>query len=540
MGTEEAPWWKRGVFYQIYVRSFADSDGDGIGDLRGIIEHLDHLAGSPQSLGVDALWLTPIFPSPLADCGYDVSDHTSVDPAYGGLDDFDALLDECHRRGLKVILDMVLNHTSCEHPWFLESRSSRDNPKRDWYVWRDGRAPGKPPNRWRSVMEGSAWTWDERTGQYYYHAFLPQQPDINWRNPAARRAMLDACRFWLDRGVDGFRLDVINYLHEDELLRDNPRRMGWRPYEMQKHIYDRCRPEDHEVLRELRSILDAYPGAMMVGETFTDDPAEAASYLGNGTDELHLAFNFDFAANRWSAARFRRSVERWEALIPEKGWPAYFLSNHDMPRHITRLGILGDAEARAGVAAVMLLTLRGTPFLYYGEEIGMPASRVPRGKLRDPVGIRFWPLPVGRDCARTPMQWTAGEHAGFSTAEPWLPADKSFPVRNVERQRKDPHSLLNLYRRLIRLRKETPALQLGSYRALPGAEKGVFAYLRELGGHRVAVLLNFTPRDRRVDLRGCPGKGAWRVLLSTRGPEGAETDPAEIRLLPDQALILSR
>ena len=539
MGNAEVPWWKRGVFYQVYVRSFADSNRDGIGDLRGITARLDHLAGAQDSLGVDAVWLTPIYPSPLADCGYDVSDYTAIDPAYGDLDDFDELLDECHRRGMKVILDMVLNHTSCEHPWFLETSSSRDNPRRDWYVWRDGRAPGKPPNRWRSVMEGSAWAWDEKTGQYYYHAFLPEQPDVNWRNPEARRAMLDACRFWLDRGADGFRLDFINYLHEDETLRDNPRKLGWRPYEMQRHVYDRCQPEDHDVVRELRSILDGYPGAMMVGETYTDDPEEAASYLGDGTDELHLAFNFDFASTRWSAAGFQRSVERWEGLIPGEGWPAYFLSNHDMPRHITRLGKRGDADARARVAAVMLLTLRGTPFLYYGEEIGMPASSVPRRRLRDPVGIRFWPLPVGRDCARTPMQWSGEEYAGFSPVEPWLPVDKSFAVRNVARQREDPDSLLAFYRRLIRLRRDTQALQTGNYRALTSVEGGVFAYLRELDEDRVAVLLNFTPRGLRLDLSASLGAGIWRTLLSTHGAEGAEVDAANIRLQPDQALILS-
>lgn len=534
------PWWRKGVIYQVYVRSFADSNGDGIGDLRGIIEHLDYLNdGSDDSLGVDAIWLTPIYPSPLADYGYDVSDYTSIDPVYGDMGDFEELLLECHRRGLKVILDMVLNHTSSEHPWFKESRSSRDNPKRDWYIWRDGRAPGKPPNCWLSVMEGSAWTLDEATGQYYYHAFLPEQPDINWRNPEARKAMLDACRFWLDKGVDGFRLDVINYLHEDQGLRDNPRKIGYRPYEMQRHLYDRCRPEDHEVVRELRSVLDRYPGAMMVGETYTDDPAEAAAYLGDGGDELHLAFNFDFALTGWSARRFQRSVDRWEKLMPGEGWPAYFLSNHDMPRHITRLGRRGDREARAKVAAVMLLTLRGTPFLYYGEEIGMPSSRIPRKRLRDPVGIRFWPLPVGRDCARTPMQWNGDAYAGFSWVEPWLPVDKSYRRVNVEAQVREPDSLLTLYRRLLRLRKEKPALQVGDYRPLPWADMGVYAYFREGKGARLAVFLNFTNRPFPLNTKAARIEGGpWKIILSTYpGKEGGFL-AKDVLLDPGEAVIM--
>ena len=538
--TAQIPWWKRGVIYQIYVRSFADSDGDGIGDLRGIIEHLDYIKDdSEDSLGVDAIWLTPIYPSPLADYGYDVSHYTAIDPVYGNMQDFEELLQECRRRDLKVILDMVLNHTSSEHAWFKESRSSRDNPKRDWYVWRDGGTPGKPPNRWLSVMEGSAWTLDDETGQYFYHAFLPEQPDINWRNPEARKAMLDACRFWLDKGVDGFRLDVINYLFEDEQLRDNPKKVGMRPYEMQKHVYDRCQPEDHDVVRELRDLLDEYPGAMMVGETYTDDPAEAAAYLGDGTDQLHLAFNFDFAMTKWSARRFQRSIGRWEELIPEAGWPAYFLSNHDMPRHISRLGRLGDRERRARVAAVMLLTLRGTPFLYYGEEIGMPSSSIPRKSLRDPVGIRFWPLPVGRDCARTPMQWNGDANAGFSQAEPWLPVDKSYRKVNVDAQIREQDSLLSFYRRLLRLRKEKPALQVGRYRALPGADMGILAYFREGEEGRIAVLLNFT--NRPFTLNGKAAKiegGPWKILLSTYPNKEGGFLPDGIILDPGEAIIM--
>ncbi|MDY6794151.1 MAG: alpha-amylase family glycosyl hydrolase [Actinomycetota bacterium] len=528
------------MFYQIFMRSFADSNRDGIGDLRGVMEHLDYLkGGTTRSLGVDALWLTPTYPSPLADYGYDISDYTAVDPACGDMVDFEELLEECNRRELKIILDMVPNHTSSRHPWFRESRSSRENPKRDWYVWRDGRVPGKPPNCWLSVMEGSAWTLDVNTGQCYYHAFLPEQPDVNCRNPEAHRAMLDACRFWLNKGVDGFRLDVINYLHEDGRLRDNPRKPGLRPYEMQKHLYDRCQPEDHDVIRELRRILDGYPEAMMVGETYTDDPREAAAYLGDGTDKLHLAFNFDFASTRWSAARFGGSVRKWDRLIPEAGWLAYFLSNHDMPRHISRLGRLRHAEARARAAAAMLLTLKGTPFLYYGEEIGMPSGRIPRKRLRDPVGIRFWPLPVGRDAARTPMQWNGGEYAGFSEVEPWLPVDGSRTVTNVETQVRDAGSLLSFYRSLIRLRREKPAPQVGKLVMMSGEEVGILSYIREWGNDRVAVFLNFTLQA--FSFGGSSSwlaEGAWRVLPSTHGGKDAGSFPGDFRLEAYEALVL--
>lgn len=540
MAGTEVPWWQRGVVYQIYVRSFADSNGDGVGDLRGVIERLDYLNdGTPRSLGVDAIWLCPFYRSPMVDFGYDVSDYRSVAPEYGTMSDFDELLDECHRRGVKVIVDMVLNHTSWEHPWFEESRSSRDNPRRDWYVWRDGRAPGKPPNRWKACVEGSAWAYDEPSGQYYYHAFFPEQPDLNWWNPQVREEMFDVCRFWLDKGVDGFRLDLVNFLHEDRDLRDNPRKPGRRMYEMQRHLYDRSQPEDHQVLRELRRLLDSRGDTMMVGEVFTDEPSDAAAYLGDGTDELHLSFYLDFALGRWSAERFRRSVENCERMLPGDAWPCYYLSNHDLPRHRTRFGRLGDAEARARVAAVMLLTLRGTPFLYAGEEIGMPQGKIPRERMRDPVGIKWWPIPVGRDGERTPMQWGPGPYAGFSTVEPWLPVGGSYADINVERQDEDESSVLDLYRRLIWMRKKKPALQAGGYRALPVERRGVFAYEREHQGDRLAVFLNFKSRRVSINISESGlGGVAWRVVLSTRPGRGREHPSSGFILGPDEALVL--
>ncbi|MGQ9758383.1 MAG: alpha-amylase family glycosyl hydrolase [Actinomycetota bacterium] len=537
----DIPWWKGGVIYQVAVPSFKDADGDGYGDLRGLLEKLDYLNdGTPRSLGVDAIWMTPIFDSPWVDFGYDVRDYYTIHPRLGDLGTFQELLGECHRRGMRVILDMVLNHTSEEHPWFVESRSSRHNPKRNWYIWRNGRAPGKPPNRWRAVVEGSAWEWDGKTGQYYYHAFLPQQPDLNWRNPEVKKEMFRICRFWLDLGVDGFRLDLINFLFEDELLRDNPRKLGLRPYDWQFHIYDRSRPESLEVVRELRRLLYGYPDRMMMGEVYTDRPEDALALLGDGNDALHLSFYLDFALRRWKAGQFRESVQWLEERIPEMGWPCYYLSNHDLVRHFTRLGRGGDAEARAKVAAAMLLTLRGTPILYYGEEIGMPQAHITRRCIRDPIGKKFWPLPVGRDGARTPMHWSGGRNAGFTDGEPWLPLHPSFRWKNVEAQDGDPDSLLNWYRRLIRLRSEKPPLLSGSLSFLVDVPGEVFAYLRESEGQVVAVFLNFSSRavSFPAPAEMSVHAPAWRVLLSTHRVEGETLRPANrFELAGNEALV---
>ncbi len=540
MLVPEPVWWRGGVIYQIAVASFADSDGDGIGDLRGIIEKLDYLNdGTPSSLGVDAIWLTPINSSPMNDFGYDVSDHRSINPKFGSISDFDELLDACHKRSIHVIMDLVLNHTSAEHPWFVESRSSRDNPRRDWYVWRDGRAPGKPPNRWRSVVEGSAWEYDDATGQYYYHAFLPCQPDLNWRNTEVRDEMLGAARFWLEKGVDGFRLDLINFLYEDESLRDNPRRFGLRPYDWQVHRYDRSRPESLEAAKELRQLADRYADRAMMGEVYTDAREEAVAYVGDGSDALHLAFYLDFALCHWSAEEFRESVGWLEAQLPAQAWPCYYLNNHDLPRTYSRLGRGGDAEARAKVAAAMLLTLRGTPIVYYGEEIGMPASKVPRQLMDDPLGKRFWPMPLGRDGSRTPMHWSSGSGAGFTSGDPWLPCDPSSVIRNVERQAGESGSLLNWYRCLIQLRAQQPALRTGSYRAAEDAPTGVYAYLRESADDSVAVLLNFTSRSVRFQspLELLEGR-AWKTLISTDGAEGGPRELSDLQLRPNEAVVL--
>lgn len=529
----DRPWWQTGVIYQVAVPSFADSDGDGWGDLRGILEHLDYLAGGPGSLGIDAIWLSPINTTPFADFGYDVADYRSIDPRFGTMADLGELLAACHQRGIRVMMDLVLNHTSAEHPWFAESRSSRENPRRDWYVWRDGRAPGKPPNRWLAVVEGSAWEYDSSTSQYYYHAFLPLQPDLNWRNPKVRSEMLDIARFWLDKGVDGFRLDLINCLFEDEQLRDNPLRLGPRPYLAQRHIHDLSQPESLEAASHLREVADEFVERALMGEVLTDTGEDCISFLGDGTDRLHLSFYLDFARQRWSAEGFRTSVQWLEDHLPTSGWPCYYLDNHDLVRSYTRLGGR-NAESRARVAAAMLLTLRGTPIIYYGQELGMPHSRIPRRLMRDPVGTRFWPLPVGRDGARTPMQWNGGTNAGFSAAEPWLPVDRSVVEHNVAAESTDPASLLGWYRRLLGLRRERQALREGSYQAIENAPPGVFAYLREDDGERLAVLLNFSGREKAVNLP--EDTQPWRPLLTTH--DHAEPCGSHCTLAPYEVYIL--
>jgi alpha-glucosidase len=533
------PWWQDGVVYQIYPRSFADSNGDGIGDLRGILEHLDYLNGSEDSLGVDALWLSPIHPSPMHDFGYDVSDYRGISPEYGTREDFQRLLEEAHKRGIRILLDLVFNHTSHEHPWFQEAASSRHSPKRDWFIWHDGKPGRRPPNNWLSSFGGPAWTWHEPTGQFYLHTFLPQQPDVNWRNPEVRAALFDVIRYWLELGVDGFRLDVVNWFIKDEQLRDNPWHFrGRRPYEWQHHLYDRNRPETLDVMKELRRVVDAFPGRTMVGEVFTEapgNPALPAEYYGGG-EGLHMAFNFAFLYCPWEARAFASAVERWELLLGQDLWPNYTLSNHDQPRAYGRYSRGGDAEARARVAAALLLTLRGTPFLYYGEELGMGNGRIPRARLQDPVGKRYWPFHPGRDPERTPMQWSSAPQAGFSTQEPWLPLNPDWRTRNVEAQRSDPRSLFHWYRRLLRLRREQPALHRGSFRVLPQPSPHVFGYVRQHGGQRITVLLNFSSQPQPVRLEA---GATWRVLLASSGLEPGEVLPGERLELPGDGVLLA-
>ncbi|AXJ95618.1 MULTISPECIES: alpha-amylase family glycosyl hydrolase [unclassified Sphingomonas] len=479
-----APWWQSGAIYQIYPRSFQDSDGDGIGDLKGIAARLDHLV----ALGVDAVWISPIFPSPMADFGYDVADYCGIDPRFGTLADFDALLAAAHERGLKLLLDFVPNHSSSEHPWFRESRSSRDNSKRDWYIWRDPAPDGGPPNNWISDFGGSAWAWDEGTGQYYYHAFLKEQPDLNWRNPELRAAMMDVLRFWFDRGVDGFRIDVLWHMVKHADFSDNPPNPGYRPEMGEMHavlqLNSTDQPEVHDIAAEMRRIADGYPGdRVLIGEIYL--PVERLmGYYGTDVPEVHLPFNFQLIDAPWDARHLAQLIGEYEAALPPGGWPNWVLGNHDRPRIATRVG---DAQAR--VAAMLLLTLRGTPTIYYGDEIGMADVAIPAGLVQDPRELREPGLGLGRDPVRTPMPWNASAGAGFTTGDPWLPLGSDWPTRNVAAQAGDDASMLALHRRLLHLRRKHDTLAIGDFRLIE-SDGSVLAYERHHGDERIVVALN--------------------------------------------------
>lgn len=536
-GQSDSDWWRTGVVYQIYPRSFADSTGDGVGDLPGIVEHLDHLAGQ-DGLGVDAIWLSPIYPSPGLDGGYDVADYSAIDPLFGSMADFDRLIAEAHRRGLRVLLDLVLNHTSDRHPWFEASRASRTGPEASWYIWRDPagldrRGRPMPPNNWLSFFGGSAWQWDEPRRQFYLHTFLPQQPDLNWREPFVQEAVFGMVRGWLRRGVDGFRLDVFNALLKSPTLAANPagRRLARTPWNRQRHVNDKDQPDLLPLLAEFRAIVDEVPGRMTVGELFAGELAQAVALTRPG----HLVFDFELLGQPWSAAAFRRAIGEREHAFGV-AWPTVVLSNHDQSRHVSRfLRSLGrrdqpthDAVAKA--AAVLLLTLRGTPFLYYGEEIGLPDIVVPNDVALDPPARRAsWRFPWwNRDQCRSPMPWTAGPGGGFTTGRPWLPLIPRHETRNVEREAGDPGSVLATYRRVLRLRADTPALHGGALRLLPPQDEDVLGWLRELDGGKAVVALNFGLRPRAWT----PPAGSWRLVLSTGsraegsplgGPSGSVT-----------------
>ncbi len=524
-------WWRDGVIYQIYPRSFADSDHDGLGDLNGIRSRMKDLA----ELGVDAIWLSPIYPSPDADFGYDVRDYTAIDRRYGSLQDFDALVSEAHERNIRIIMDLVLNHTSELHPWFLASRSSRDNPKRDWYLWRDPAPGGKPPNNWRSIFGGSGWEFDEKTGQYYFHMFAKEQPDVNWRNPEVRQAMLDVFRFWLDRGVDGFRLDVFNAYFKQAELHSNPWKLGIMPYDHQHHLYDIDQPEMLPLLSEIRQLLESYPERYAVGETFLASSKTAARYCG--PDLLHATFDFLFLKSRWKPRQFLKAIQEWDHNLSNDNWPNYVLNNHDVKRSATRYG-QGESDERLKVAAALLLSQRGTPFLYYGEEIGMRDIKLSRKEIRDPVGKYYWPFYAGRDGCRAPMQWTGGANAGFSEAQPWLPIHSDYTFRNVAAQRADPDSLYNFYRRLIALRKQYPALISGMMQPLTFEPRSVLAYLRQTSDQIVLVVLNFSNRRVRFVLGSELMRSNWELLLSSKRDELPQIQDSMLPLLPNEAMIL--
>lgn len=505
--SEHAPWWETGVVYQIYPRSFQDSNGDGVGDLNGITARLDYI----QALGVDAIWISPIFKSPMADHGYDVSDYTDIDPLFGTTEDFDRLLQAAHARNLKVLLDWVPNHSSDEHEWFVEARSSKDNPYRDWYIWRDPAPDGGPPTNWNAFFGGSAWELDETTGQYYLHLFHKKQPDLNWRNPEVKAAMYDILRYWLDKGVDGFRMDVITFIIKDDQFRDNPAVPAAGDviggYVAQEPLYTADRPEVHPILREVRALFEEYdPPRVTIGEVWTPRP-KWAEWFGENNDELHLPFNFELMFQPWDAAAMRASVDGLEAILKPGNWPSYVLGNHDQVRVGTRFGL-----ARRRVAAMLLLTLRGTPTLYNGEEFGMVDGHVPPDRIQDPQGLHYGPE-RSRDGCRTPLQWTAKTYAGFSESEPWLPIADNYTTLNVAAQESQQREILQLYRALIKLRKATPALNHGDYTAVSHTNPNVYAYVRTKGDDRLLVLLNFSDAEQNCDLNHIATH--YDILLAT-------------------------
>ncbi len=502
-------WWRDGVVYQIYPRSFADSNGDGIGDLNGIRSRLDYLA----ELGVDAIWLSPINPSPDVDFGYDVSDYLDVDAKFGSLADFDRLVQEAHQRGIRIVLDLVLNHTSDQHPWFVQSRSSRDNPYREYYLWRDPAAGGGPPNNWQSIFGGSGWELDAQTNQYYYHMFYKEQPDVNWRNPAVRQALLDVFRFWCERGVDGFRLDVFNVYFKHPELPDNPPVLGLRGFDRQKHIHDCDQPEMYPLLSEIRATLDSYAERYAVGETFISDPRKAAGYSAPGL--LHAAFDFTFLHCRWKPELFLKAIQDWEQALQPEGYPTYVMNNHDTPRSATRY-TKDESDELLKVAAALLLTQHGTPYLYYGEEIGMRDIPITREMVQDPIGKRYWPFFKGRDGCRAPMQWDDSSQAGFTSGQPWLPVHENYRQRNVAAQREQPSSLFHFYRALLRLRKQYLALRHGLLQPLTFEPQRLLAYLRQTADETILVALNFGKRPVRFALGGMVRRAGWRLLLSNR------------------------
>jgi alpha-glucosidase len=495
-------WWRHAVIYEIYPQSFQDSDGDGVGDLKGITSRLDYLKG----LGVDAIWITPIYPSPGVDNGYDIADYTAIDPRYGTMADFETLVAEAKKRGIRVLMDFVINHTSDQHPWFKESRSSRDNPKRDWYIWRDGKgetatSQGQPPNNWQSWFGHSAWQWDDKTRQYYYHYFYVQQPDLNWRNPEVHKAMDGVLDFWMQKGVSGFRIDAVSRLFEDPQMRDDPYMPGMNVYGDRniKHLYTDDLPEVHDVLKEVRRVVDKYPGDPVL-VTEADEPnVEALTKMYGNGDEVQLPMDFQIAdVNELNAAKFRRLFNEVENNSAH-GQPEYFFSNHDQPRQWDRYGDGKHNDQIAKLMAVLELTTRGTPQMYYGEELGMRTTDPTRIEdVHDPIGRLGWPKEKGRDGERTPMQWDGAANAGFTTGTPWLKVPPSSQQYNAETESKDPDSILNCYKRLLALRKSESALRDGEQVSINNDDQDIFAFLRRSGDKTVVVALNMSARARSI------------------------------------------
>jgi alpha-glucosidase len=528
--TQTHSWWQTGVIYQIYPRSFLDSNGDGIGDLPGITSKLDYL----RWLGVDAIWLSPIYPSPMADFGYDITNYTDVHPLFGTLQDLDTLLEQAHQRNLKLIVDFVPNHTSDEHPWFHLSRSSRTHEKRDWYIWHDPAKGGGPPNNWMSRFGGSAWQFDEHTGQSYLHLYDVKQPDLNWRNPNVRQAMSNVMRFWLDRGIDGFRIDALEVLLKDEHFRDNPLNPQWKPGDppttrlLEHYIVDQ--PGMHAIMQQMRRLSETYGQRVLIGELYL--PVERLMpYYGEQLDEIHLPFNFQFVnLPTWEVRTIRQAVEDYEAALPQGAWPNWVLSNHDRSRIATRVG-----REQARLAQMLLLTLRGTPTCYYGDELGMQDVPLPKELMQDPLGKNY--PEQSRDPVRSPMQWDGSANAGFCPAgvRPWLPVANDYQTFNVAAEQQDPRSFLMLTRALLEVRRAHEALTLGSYRSVEQESATCFVYQRQSSDQRCLVALNFSAHDQVVRL---PEQGQGRLLLSTHLDREGLIPLAEMHLRGNEGLLL--
>ena len=527
LDAEGHTWWQHAVFYEIYPRSFADSDNNGIGDLNGITSKLDYL----KKLGVDAIWITPFFPSPQVDFGYDVSDYEAIDPMYGTMADFDHLAAESKKRDVRLILDFVVNHTSDRHKWFIDSKSSRTSPHRDWYIWRDGKSERQPPNNWTSTFGLSAWKYDPTTKQYYYNYFYPEQPDLNWRNPAVEKAMFDTTRFWYKRGASGFRLDAVDTMYEDPGLKDNPPAPGidkfGRPNTQEK--YNKKLPEIHGALQRLRKVADEY-NAVLIGETWTTDVSQLKEYYGSNNNELQLPMDLLLNGLPFSANVYRKHIA---AMDSAGGWPVYVITNHDITRSYTRYADGKHNDEIAKLMAAFYLTLRGTAIMYYGEELGMENNDPEtRDQVQDPVGKLSWPKDKGRDGERTPMQWTSGTNAGFTTGKPWLPVPASAGTHNVASEEKDANSILSVYRHLLQMRHTEPALIEGDYISVNNDDSNVYAYMRRYKNEAMLVVLNFSNAKRTVKFDLAPQGFASAKAAKTLSSSASESGGTTIALEP--------
>lgn len=527
---ESFVWWKHGIIYHIYPQSFYDTNADGTGDLQGIIQKLDYL----KELGIDAIWLSPIYKSPLIDGGYDISDFYSINPVYGTMQDFRELLEKAHSYQIKVIMDIVLNHTSSRHPWFKLSSSSKDNSKRNWYIWHDN-LNEKKPNNWRTNFWKTAWTLDKVTNEYYYHSFFQEQPDLNWRNPEVKKAMFEMIKFWLDLGIDGIRLDVINLIFKDKSLRNN----SILHLLSGKKAYNRNQPEVYKLLKDLRILLSQYKDKASIGEIYAPPPGNSSlvnSFLGNGENMLHLAFDFSLVFSPFNAKQYYKIIRNYYQSLPDKSWPCFFISNHDIGRNLKRYFFSRYKFNKAKVLAAMLLTLKGSPFIYYGDEIGMENTPLKRKNLRDRYGKMFYPFYKGRDKMRTPMQWNSDEYGGFSETSPWLPVNSNYQYVNVEKEKENPDSLYNLFEQLIKIRKQHKALHMGDIKFINSGNNNLLLYMRYTNDEKIMVILNFS-FIRRKTQKLTLGRN-YDILFSNDNRKPNQIGTERLTLNPFEIIII--